>query len=77
MAPSESPSAEPSAPPTGQLYYPDWENVEQICVNDGATPEYMNKIQRDNYLYTSKEECCQVSVRRCRTMCSMQPAPHK
>ncbi|KAL9183322.1 hypothetical protein ACHAXT_005109 [Thalassiosira profunda] len=49
VAPSESPSAEPSAPPTGQLYYPDWENVEQICVNDGATPEYMNKIQRDNY----------------------------
>ena len=37
---SSNPSSEPSASPTGGLYYPDWENGEQICVNDGADPEY-------------------------------------
>jgi hypothetical protein len=37
---SSNPSSEPSAPPTGGLYYPDWENGEQICVNDGADPEF-------------------------------------
>ena len=56
---SYAPSDAPSDPPTGSLYYPDWENEEQICVNDGADPTYMKKIQRDNYLYRSKEECCE------------------
>lgn len=28
-------------------------------MNDGADPEYMMQVQKDNYLYHSKEECCQ------------------
>ena len=36
LSPSESPSAAPSESPTGSLYYPDWENDSQVCVNDGG-----------------------------------------
>lgn len=60
-SPTYSPSSTPSESPTGSLYYPDWINESQVCKNDGADPEYMLQIQRDNYLYRSKEECCQVS----------------
>ena len=59
---SYAPLDQPSAPPTGSLYYPDWENEEQICVNDRVNPKYMKQIQRDNYLYYSNEECCEVSA---------------
>ena len=59
VAPTVAPSAEPSAPPTGSLYYPDWIHETQVCVNDGADPSFMKRLQRDNYLYRSKEECCQ------------------
>jgi hypothetical protein len=59
VAPTFPPSDAPSASPTGSLYYPDWENAEQICVNDGADPEFMKRLQRDQYLYESKEECCE------------------
>ena len=45
----------------GSLYYPDWINDSQVCLNDGADPEYMLQVQRENYLYRSKEECCEVS----------------
>ena len=38
--------------------YPDWLHETQVCVNDGLDPEFMLLIQRDNYLYRSKEECC-------------------
>lgn len=38
--PSAEPSAAPSEAPTGSLYYPDWINENQVCVNDGADPEY-------------------------------------
>ena len=31
----------------------------EVCVNDGLDPVYMKRLQRDNYLYRSKEECCQ------------------
>ena len=40
--------------------YPDWSNEVQICSNDGNSPEYMREIKELNYLYRSKEECCQV-----------------
>ena len=43
----------------GSLYYPDWINDSQVCLNDGEDPEYMLKVQRENYLYRSKEECCE------------------
>jgi hypothetical protein len=49
----------PSESPTGSLYYPDWINDSQVCLNDGADPEYMLQVQRENYLYRSKEECCE------------------
>jgi len=31
----------------------------QVCINDGATPEFMKTIQALNYLYTDKQECCE------------------
>jgi hypothetical protein len=58
ISPSESPSAAPSASPTGSKYYPDWINDSQVCLNDGADPEYMMQVQKENYLYDSKEDCC-------------------
>jgi len=51
-------STQPSFPPTGSPYYPDWTNSEQLCINDGATPEYMKILQSANYLYMDKQECC-------------------
>ena len=63
-----SPSSEPSASPTGALYYPDWVHDSQVCINDGATPKYMNQLMRDNYLYRSKEECCAT-----RKFCHLDP----
>ena len=30
--------------------------------NDGNDPEFMKEVQRLNYLYISKEECCKVSL---------------
>jgi hypothetical protein len=30
----------------------------QACVNDGATPQYILEVQRLNYLYMDKQECC-------------------
>ena len=41
-------------------YYPDWQNDNQICTNDGFDPEWL-EIQRVNYLYKNKEACCKVS----------------
>jgi protocatechuate 3,4-dioxygenase beta subunit len=38
-------------------YYPDWQNDNQICTNDGFDPEWL-EIQRVNYLYKNKEACC-------------------
>lgn len=38
-------------------YYPDWENDNQVCTNDGFDPEWL-EIQRVNYLYKNKEACC-------------------
>lgn len=55
---SATPSSQPSDPPTGALYYPDWENESQVCTNDGNDPSYMKEIQKLNYLYLSKEDCC-------------------
>ena len=40
-------------------YYPDWQNDNQICTNDGFDPEWL-EIQRVNYLYKNKEACCKV-----------------
>jgi len=57
-SPSAEPSAQPSAQPTDGFYYPDWTNEDQVCTNDGNDPEYMLEIQRVNYLYRSKEDCC-------------------
>lgn len=56
--PTLMPSAAPSEPPTEAWYYPDWINDEQVCKNDYLEPEYMLEVQRKNYLYRSKEECC-------------------
>jgi hypothetical protein len=56
--PSAAPSASPSASPTGAKYYPDWINESQVCLNDGLDPEYMMQVQKENYLYDSKEDCC-------------------
>jgi len=58
-APTYSPSQMPSEPPTEAWYYPDWINDAQVCKNDYAEPEYMLEVQRKNYLYRSKELCCQ------------------
>ena len=33
-----------------------------VCKNDYLEPEYMLEVQRENYLYLSKEECCKVST---------------
>jgi len=30
----------------------------QVCINDGAAPEYMKTIQAMNYIYKDKQECC-------------------
>lgn len=57
--PTISPTDVPSSAPTGNLYYPDWLNENQVCVNDGADPSFMKEVQRLNYLYLSKEDCCQ------------------
>ena len=38
-------------------YYPDWRNDIQVCTNDGFDPAWL-EIQKDNYLYKNKEECC-------------------
>ena len=38
-------------------YYPDWRNDVQVCTNDGFDPAWL-EIQKDNYLYKNKEECC-------------------
>jgi len=57
--PSWSPSVMPSGSPTEAWYYPDWINDNQVCKNDFAEPEYMLEVQRKNYLYRSKELCCE------------------
>jgi len=57
-APTSMPSGMPSSSPTEAWYYPDWINSNQVCVNDFLEPEYMLQVQRENYLYRSKEECC-------------------
>ena len=38
-------------------YYPDWRTDIQVCTNDGFDPAWLD-IQRENYLYKNKEECC-------------------
>jgi hypothetical protein len=38
-------------------YYPDWTNDVQVCTNDGFDPDWL-ELQRLNYLYKNKEECC-------------------
>lgn len=59
VSPTDAPSSSPSDPPTGSLYYPDWIHETQVCINDGLDPVFMKELQRDNYLYRSKEECCE------------------
>lgn len=39
-------------------YYPDWINDNQVCTNDGFDPEWL-EIQRVNYLYKNKRDCCE------------------
>ena len=58
-APTYSPTLSPTESPTESWYYPDFEFESQVCLNDYREPEYMLKLQRDNYLYRSKLECCQ------------------
>jgi len=38
-------------------YYPDWRSDVQVCTNDGFDPAWL-EIQKENYLYRNKEECC-------------------
>jgi protocatechuate 3,4-dioxygenase beta subunit len=38
-------------------YYPDWTNDVQVCTNDGFDPAWL-EIQKVNYLYKNKEDCC-------------------
>lgn len=38
-------------------YYPDWTNDVQVCTNDGFDPSWL-QLQKINYLYKNKEECC-------------------
>ena len=42
------------------MYYPDWIHETQVCTNDALEPTFMLRIQADNYIYNSKEECCQM-----------------
>jgi len=58
-SPTYEPSAAPSSSPTEAWYYPDFTYESNVCLNDYLEPEYMLQHQRDNYLYRSKEECCQ------------------
>ena len=62
-SPTSSPSESPSDAPTEErFYYPDWIHEEQFCINDELDPEYMVVLQKDNYQYRSKLECCEVRL---------------
>lgn len=48
---------QPAFDVTNGLFYPDWGNTDDTCINDGDAPAYMKK-QYKLWMYETLEECC-------------------
>ncbi|KAL7536626.1 hypothetical protein ACHAXR_007302, partial [Thalassiosira sp. AJA248-18] len=50
----------PTTPVTAGLYYPNWEQGTNECLNDDNQPAYMSNDQT-RYMHSTLESCCQLN----------------
>lgn len=53
-------AAVPSPTPGSANWYPDWENTDHVCKNDGKEPAYMT-TNPSQWMHATQQSCCELN----------------